>query len=333
MIKCFQKLINNLLIPIMIGIAFCLTSCNNDEVDLLDLALNTLKPDLNEVNKPLNLTKHIFFKYNGLEYNFDVEWTYDNEEKWKSLTDYGNYYVLEQKEEYDDFYFNLNATIRLENEYKSKTFSGHYVNKNESLKGIDLLYTLDSGEEITLEGMAINIYKDNCFVFYDGMKSITVEETDNKNMTFNVEIELVLKVEKNIFSIGNENVEKIIVKYVNHHNIDGSYGEKENYKINSYNLEKLYNLSKTINMDNYNELNYAIVQTNGYIEMLNGEYFISVNDISLKISNVNSIDFAILMLDCVDSYCTVDLYVDFVIENNVIVDYVFYVIDIIANIL
>ena len=334
MTKYIYKTINTILISIVtIGTAFCLYSCGDVELDVVDLALANLKLELKDVHEPLYLAKQIFFNYEDIEYSFTLDWSYTSQDHWKDLIDKdNNTYMLESKEYYDEFDFDLTATIVYEESSKSKTFHGNYKNINIAANGIDSLYSLEENEEITLEGMAINIFKSNYFVFHDGKESILVEINDGESIIYNVKIEVVLKKVKNIINVDGEDIERITAKYVSHRSISGAYVEKLSYKSIPYSLEELCNYSNCISVDNYNKLNQNIVQTNGIITLQNDEYYICENGMSLKLFNPNNKFFEMLVSDFKNTSCTIDLFVDFIIEDNVVVvDYSFYIINIFTN--
>lgn len=332
MIKVFHKIIDTCLISIMmIGIVFSLSSCSEDEVNILDLALDSLKLDLNNVNKPLYLAKQIFLNHEDIDYCFNIDWSYTNQEHWNNLYDLDNCYVLEAKDYFDKFDFDIIATIANEKEFKSKVFHGNYINKDKPLNSIDLLPTLENGEEIDLEGMAINIYENNSFVFYDGEKSIIVEIDDSEQLVYNIKIVVTLKVDRTTININDENIDKITVKYVSHRNIAGTFGEKLDYKSTSYNLEDLYEMSRNINLDNYRTIDQRIVRTSGVIKLQDDDYYICLDDMSLNISYKDNPFYMMEMIDCIDCYCTVDLFVNSIIEDSVIKDYSFSIINIFIN--
>ncbi|MCH5172366.1 MAG: hypothetical protein J1F31_06030 [Erysipelotrichales bacterium] len=333
MIRDVHKILNTILISTAaIGTSFCLYGCNENKTNVLDLAFQNLKLELKDLNKPLYLAKQVFFNYNDVEYSFDVDWSYTNQDHWKELTDYdNNSYILEVKEYYDEFDFDITATIKHERNLKSKTFHGNYVNTFNSSNGIEALASLEEDQEIIIDGMAINIYEHNHFVFNDGKKSVLVEIDNSDIITYNIKISLVLKAKRSVVKINGENVERITAKYVNHRNITSAYGEILDYAKVPYSLEELYDYTRIINIDNYNKLDQNIVQTEGIITSQNERYYICKDDIALEISSKDSKFFEMLIKDFIGATCTIDLFVDAVAEDDIIIDYNFSLINIFIN--
>lgn len=330
MTMTLRKTMNNLLVAIVsIGILFSLSSCEEEvEVDILDLAIDSVKYDLSEINEPLCLVKQTFIIYEDNEYYFDVNWSYTNELKWKDLKEEDNYYILETKEVYDEFDFDLTATVEYDGRSKSKTFEGHYVNKEkqESI-GLEILPTLENGDEIAIEGKAINIYDTNFFIFHDGKQSIKVETDSNVDMNFGVKVVLTLKVIKSKVKVGDSVVERITTKYLSHKNVSGMF---DGYMGLSYDLDSLNDIIHDINVDNFMKIDQNIIQVRGNVSLRNNEYYINNNETYLKIDYKED-SMPSSLIDFIDCNCTINLFVDSIIEDEQVVGFTFSLISIFAN--
>ncbi|MCH5180639.1 MAG: hypothetical protein J1F32_05460 [Erysipelotrichales bacterium] len=331
MVKVFKKIVNSLLIPILsFGIIFSLSSCAEEiEVDILDLAIDSVKYDLSEINEPLFLVKQTFIIYEESEYYFDVNWSYTNELKWKDLKEEDNYYILATKELYDEFDFELTATIEYDGRSKSKTFEGHYVNKEkqESI-GLEILPTLENGAEITIEGKAINIYDKNFFIFHDGKQSIKVETDSSVDMSYGVKVELTLKVVKSKVKIGDSSIERITTKYLSHKTVNGMFAE---YNSSLYDLNYLDDMLNNMNVVNFTKLDQNIIQVRGNVSLRNNEYYIDNNETYLKIDYKEDSMFSNSLIDFLDCNCIVNLFVDSIIEDEQVTGFTFSLISIFAN--
>ena len=327
MYKFFQRSINNLIIFILtIGVTFCLFSCD-EKVDLLTLALDSLKLEVSNISGPINLAKQLFYNYEGTDYCFDITWSYTNEENWKDLIDCNSYYLLEPKKVYDDFQFELVATIAKDKNIKSKSFSGHYCNIDTPLTGIDLLYSLNDNEEATIQGIAISIYDDKRFVFQDENKSIVVQAENSNSLLYETIINITLRVRKTKLNLNGQSYDKVTAEFISY-KLASSVSIEIQKKYKNYDLKEIYNAYITPNKENFDKLNQVIIKTSGLIDSDDQNYFVVSDNAKIKIANVDASDFKLLLGECIGMNCSIDFFVNPIIEENVLVDYEFLIIDI-----
>lgn len=308
--KGITKIYNKILIPtLLLGLSFCISACNSTE--LINAAIRELNLDLNLKGESLTLKRHVKFSFHEEEYSFDINWLFEVPTLWKVNEDESNDDILvyQPVNIYKDFLFNVNIIISDANHSYSKCLSGTYQYNYNTIDSLDELIGYDKAEAIMIEGIAIDYYIENSFLFFDGESYIRVDNV-NTNSLSNKKISLIAEVNKQNTDTGFSHIS---LNYLYHNTLSTEYYKSDNYE----QISLSYLKSVQSDIAKVLQFNNKVVCVNGYLKENEGNYYISDNDINVLLTIDNHLA-NIMLIDLNNIYCEFIIFLDYFILDNII---------------